>query len=151
MPEMLSTSGAIYGQGLGEEVALITDGRFSGGTHGISIGHVGPEAAVGGPIGLIKDGDVVEINTDRGLLKAHLSNKELVKKKKKMESKKDRIYLRNIVEIFPISGSRKQRSCHTSWSLQRKRMLRGYIINNENKASYYVWWSGYKVVAPIKE
>ena len=57
MPEMLSTTGAIYGQGLGEDVALITDGRFSGGTHGFSIGHVGPEAAVGGPIGLLKDGD----------------------------------------------------------------------------------------------
>jgi len=88
MPEMLSTTGAIYGQGLGEEVALITDGRFSGGTHGISAGHVGPEAAVGGPIGLIKNGDVVEINTDKGLLKVHLTNKELLKKKKKWKPKK---------------------------------------------------------------
>jgi len=88
MPEMLSTTGAIYGQGLGEEVALITDGRFSGGTHGISIGHVGPEAAVGGPIGLIKNGDVVEINIDKGLLKVHLTNKELLKRKKKWKPKK---------------------------------------------------------------
>jgi len=88
MPEMLSTTGAIYGQGLGEEVALITDGRFSGGTHGISIGHVGPEAAVGGPIGLIKNGDVVEINADKGLLKVHLTNKELLKRKKKWKPKK---------------------------------------------------------------
>ena len=88
MPEMLSTTGAIYGQGLGEEVALITDGRFSGGTHGISVGHVGPEAAVGGPIGLIKNGDVVEINTDKGLLKVHLTNKELLKRKKKWKPKK---------------------------------------------------------------
>jgi len=88
MPEMLSTTGAIYGQGLGEEVALITDGRFSGGTHGISIGHVGPEAAVGGPIGLIKNGDVVEINVHKGLLKVHLTNKELLKRKKKWKPKK---------------------------------------------------------------
>ena len=88
MPEMLSTTAAIYGQGLGEEVALITDGRFSGGTHGISAGHVGPEAAVGGPIGLIKNGDVVEINTDKGLLKVHLTNKELLKRKKKWKPKK---------------------------------------------------------------
>ena len=88
MPEMLSTTGAIYGQGLGEEVALITDGRFSGGTHGISIGHVGPEAAVGGPIGLIKNGDVVEINIHKGLLKVHLTNKELLKRKKKWKPKK---------------------------------------------------------------
>jgi len=88
MPEMLSTTGAIYGQGLGEEVALITDGRFSGGTHGISIGHVGPEAAVGGPIGLIKNGDIIEINIHKGLLKVHLTNKELSKRKKKWKPKK---------------------------------------------------------------
>ena len=88
MPEMLSTTGAIYGQGLGEEVALITDGRFSGGTHGFSIGHVGPEAAVGGPIGLIKNGDVIEIDTDKGYLKVNLSNKELIKRKNKWKPKK---------------------------------------------------------------
>jgi len=88
MPEMLSTTGAIYGQGLGEEVALITDGRFSGGTHGFSIGHVGPEAAVGGPIGLIKNGDVIEIDTDKGFLKVHLTSKELTKRRKKWKPKK---------------------------------------------------------------
>jgi len=88
MPEMLSTTGAIYGQGLGEKVALITDGRFSGGTHGFSIGHVGPEAAVGGPIGLIKNGDIIEIDTDKGSLKVLLSSKELSKRKKKWKPKK---------------------------------------------------------------
>jgi dihydroxy-acid dehydratase len=82
MPEMLSTTGAIYGQGLGEEVALITDGRFSGGTHGFSIGHVGPEAAVGGPIGLLKDGDIIEIDTEKGFLNVILSDKELGERKK---------------------------------------------------------------------
>ena len=88
MPEMLSTTGAIYGQGLGEKVALITDGRFSGGTHGFSIGHVGPEAALGGPIGLIKNGDVIEIDVDKGFLKVHLTKKELQKRKKKWKPKK---------------------------------------------------------------
>ena len=88
MPEMLSTTGAIYGQGLGEKVALITDGRFSGATHGFSIGHVGPEAAVGGPIGLIKNGDVIEIDTDKGSLKVLLSSKELSKRRKKWKPKK---------------------------------------------------------------
>ena len=88
MPEMLSTTGAIYGQGLGEKVALITDGRFSGGTHGFSIGHVGPEAAVGGPIALIKNGDVIEIDADKGFLKVNLSSKELTKRKKKWKPKK---------------------------------------------------------------
>ena len=87
MPEMLSTTGAIYGQGLGEDVALITDGRFSGGTHGFSIGHVGPEAAVGGPIGLLKDGDVIEIDTSKGSLNVKLSKKELEKRKKKWRPK----------------------------------------------------------------
>ena len=82
MPEMLSTTGAIYGQGLGEKVALITDGRFSGGTHGFSIGHVGPEAAVGGPIALIKDGDIINIDTDKGILNVELSEKELKLRKK---------------------------------------------------------------------
>ena len=88
MPEMLSTTGAIYGQGLGEKVALITDGRFSGATHGFSIGHVGPEAAVGGPIGLIKNGDIIEIDTDKGSLKVLLSSKELSKRRKKWKPKK---------------------------------------------------------------
>ena len=87
MPEMLSTTGAIYGQGLGEDVALITDGRFSGGTHGFSIGHVGPEAAVGGPIGLLKDGDVIEIDTSKGSLNVKLSKKELERRKKKWRPK----------------------------------------------------------------
>ncbi len=83
MPEMLSTTGAIYGQGLGEEVALITDGRFSGGTHGFSIGHVGPEAAVGGPIGLLQDGDIIEIDTEKGILNVDLSKDELKLRKEK--------------------------------------------------------------------
>jgi len=83
MPEMLSTTGAIYGQGLGEDVALITDGRFSGGTHGFSIGHVGPEAALGGPIGLLKDGDVIEIDTEKGILSVALTKEELKARKDK--------------------------------------------------------------------
>ena len=87
MPEMLSTTGAIYGQGLGEDVALITDGRFSGGTHGFSIGHVGPEAAVGGPIGLLKDGDEIEIDTIKGSLNVKLSQEELKLRKAKWKPK----------------------------------------------------------------
>jgi len=88
MPEMLSTTAAIYGQGLGEDVALITDGRFSGGTHGFSIGHVGPEAAVGGPIALLKDGDVIEIDTEKGLLNVDLNDKEFELRKSKWKPKK---------------------------------------------------------------
>ena len=82
MREMLSTTSAIYGQGLGEEVALITDGRFSGGTRGFSIGHIGPEAAVGGPIALLKDGDRIDIDAVKGTLNVALSKEELAKRRK---------------------------------------------------------------------
>jgi dihydroxy-acid dehydratase len=82
MREMLSTTSAIYGQGLGEQVALITDGRFSGGTRGFCIGHIGPEAAVGGPIALLKDGDVIEIDAVRGTLEVKLGKEELDKRRR---------------------------------------------------------------------
>lgn len=77
MREMLSTTAAIYGQGLGEKVALVTDGRFSGGTRGFCIGHIGPEAAVGGPIALIEDGDLITIDADTGTLEVDLTEAEL--------------------------------------------------------------------------
>ena len=77
MREMLSTTAAIYGQGLGEKVALITDGRFSGGTRGFCVGHVGPEAAVGGPIALVEDGDTIRIDANAGTLEVDLSEAEM--------------------------------------------------------------------------
>ena len=76
MREMLSTTAALYGQGMGDKVALITDGRFSGATRGFCIGHVGPEAAVGGPIGLLKDGDMIEIDAVEGTISVDLSDEE---------------------------------------------------------------------------
>ncbi|MFM7345103.1 MAG: dihydroxy-acid dehydratase, partial [Tagaea sp.] len=81
MREMLSTTAALYGWGKGEEIALITDGRFSGGTRGFCIGHVGPEAAVGGPIALLKDGDKIVIDAEKGTLDVVLSDEELAKRK----------------------------------------------------------------------
>jgi dihydroxy-acid dehydratase len=81
MREMLSTTAALTGQGMGGKVALITDGRFSGATRGFCIGHVGPEAAVGGPIGLIKDGDVIEIDAVAGSINVRLTDAELVERK----------------------------------------------------------------------
>ncbi|MFZ2004629.1 MAG: dihydroxy-acid dehydratase [Stellaceae bacterium] len=81
MREMLSTTGALVGQGMGEKVALITDGRFSGASHGFCIGHVGPEAAVGGPIGLLKDGDAITIDAVKGTIDVHLSDAELAARK----------------------------------------------------------------------
>jgi dihydroxy-acid dehydratase len=77
MREMLATTAALYGQGMGNKVALITDGRFSGATRGLCIGHVGPEAAVGGPIGLLRDGDLIAIDADKGTLDVKLDEAEL--------------------------------------------------------------------------
>jgi dihydroxy-acid dehydratase len=68
MREMLSTTAALYGLGMGESVALITDGRFSGGTRGFCIGHVGPEAADGGPIALVENGDIIHIDAEAGTI-----------------------------------------------------------------------------------
>ena len=81
MREMLSTTAAIYGQGDSEHYALITDGRFSGATRGLCIGHVGPEAAEGGPIGLIRDGDIIVIDAEKGSLDVELSPEEFAKRK----------------------------------------------------------------------
>jgi dihydroxy-acid dehydratase len=82
MREMLATTAALYGQGMGDKVALITDGRFSGATRGFCIGHVGPEAAIGGPIGLLKDGDIIEIDAVEGILNVHLTEAELAERRK---------------------------------------------------------------------
>ncbi|PWW04210.1 dihydroxyacid dehydratase [Hoeflea marina] len=83
MREMLSTTAALYGQGMGDKLALITDGRFSGATRGFCIGHVGPEAALGGPIGLIEDGDIITINAIEGTIDVALSDDELAARRQK--------------------------------------------------------------------
>jgi len=91
MQEMLSPTSYIMGAGLGESVALITDGRFSGGTRGACIGHISPEAAVGGPIGLLKDGDVIEIDIPDNKIHVQLSGEELAERKKQFKPPKPRI------------------------------------------------------------
>ena len=88
MREMLQTTGAIYGQGKGEKVALITDGRFSGATRGFCIGHVGPEASVGGPIALLRNGDIIDLDAIKGTINVRLSKKELISRRKKWKPKK---------------------------------------------------------------
>ena len=78
MREMLGATALIYGQGMGEKIALITDGRFSGATRGMCIGYACPEAAEGGPIALIKTGDIIEINAEKGIINVKLSEQELL-------------------------------------------------------------------------
>jgi dihydroxy-acid dehydratase len=91
MQEMLSPTSYIMGAGLGESVALITDGRFSGGTRGACIGHISPEAAVGGPIGMLQDGDIIEIDIPKNKIKVQLTAKELAARKKNWKPPEPRI------------------------------------------------------------
>lgn len=81
MREMLSTTAALYGQGMGDKVALITDGRFSGATRGFCIGHVGPEAAIGGPIAHIQDGDIITLDATTGEISVNVSDEEFARRK----------------------------------------------------------------------
>jgi dihydroxy-acid dehydratase len=90
---MLSPTSAIMGRGLGLEVALITDGRFSGGSHGFVVGHVSPEAAVGGPIGLIKNGDVITIDADKRSIAVNVGTTEM--KQRRMAWKPRKPYTRH--------------------------------------------------------
>ena len=85
MREMLATTAAIYGQGMGDKVALITDGRFSGATRGFCVGHVGPEAAEGGPIALLEDGDIIVLDAEAGTLDVRLSDEELAARRAKWQ------------------------------------------------------------------
>ena len=81
MPEMLKPTAAIMGAGLGKDVALITDGRFSGGTHGFVVGHIAPEAQDGGVIGLVQDGDLITIDAEKNSISVQVSEEELKKRK----------------------------------------------------------------------
>ena len=92
MREMLSTTAALSGQGMGKKVALITDGRFSGATRGFCVGHVGPEAAAGGPIALIETGDLVTINEMSGELNVDLTDEQLAERKAKWKGPRETIY-----------------------------------------------------------
>jgi dihydroxy-acid dehydratase len=87
MREMLSTTATLYGQGMGDKIALITDGRFSGATRGFCVGHVGPEAAVGGPIGLIRDGDMIVLDAEKGILDVELDQAELKARAKQWKAR----------------------------------------------------------------
>ncbi len=99
MREMLSTTAALYGQGAGDKVALITDGRFSGATRGFCIGHVGPEAAVGGPIGLLQDGDIITIDAEKGTLDVEIDAAELERRKKVWKAP-DNIYQSGVLRKY---------------------------------------------------
>jgi dihydroxy-acid dehydratase len=99
MQEMLAPTGALIGQGLGESVGLITDGRFSGGTWGMVVGHVAPEAYVGGPIALVQEGDSITIDATRRLIELNVSAKELAARRKKWKQPAPR-YTRGVLAKY---------------------------------------------------
>ena len=107
MREMLNPTSAIAGMGLGSSVALITDGRFSGASRGASIGHVSPEAAVGGPIALVEEGDIIKINIPENTLMVDISDEEMEKRRKNWQPREPKVtsgYLRRYANMV-TSGS----------------------------------------------
>lgn len=105
--EMLNPTSAIAGMGLGSSVALITDGRFSGASRGASIGHVSPEAAVGGPIALVEEGDIIKINIPENTLMVDISDEEMEKRRKNWQPREPKVtsgYLRRYANMV-TSGS----------------------------------------------
>ncbi|WP_333816877.1 dihydroxy-acid dehydratase [Tabrizicola sp.] len=108
MREMLATTAALSGQGMGKKVALITDGRFSGATRGFCVGHVGPEAAHGGPIALLKNGDMISLNALTGELSVDLSDEELAKRKAEWKGPRKTQYTSGAVHKFAklVGGAR---------------------------------------------
>ena len=114
MREMLSPTATIAGMGLSESVALITDGRFSGATRGPCIGHVSPEAAVGGPIGLLKDGDIIEIDVPKRKLNVKLSDEELAKRAKAWTAKEP-----NVTKGYLVRYSQVVQSAHKGSVLEK--------------------------------
>jgi dihydroxy-acid dehydratase len=108
MREMLSTTAALSGQGMGKKVALITDGRFSGATRGFCVGHVGPEAAHGGPIALLKNGDIISLNAVTGELSVALSDEELAKRKADWKGPRKTQYTSGAIHKFAklVGGAR---------------------------------------------
>ena len=109
---MLATTAALSGQGMGKKVALITDGRFSGATRGFCVGHVGPEAAHGGPIALLENGDIITMDATTGELSVDLSEDELAKRKANWKGPRETIYSSGALwKYSQLVGSAKLGAC----------------------------------------
>ena len=112
MPEMLKPTGAVIGAGLGKDVALITDGRFSGGSHGFVVGHISPESFVGGPINLIRDGDIIEIDAITNKINLKIGEKEFENRRKKIKLQKSK-FNSGVVKKYINSVSSASEGCIT--------------------------------------
>ncbi len=105
MREMLATTAALIGQGLGKKVAMVTDGRFSGGTRGFMVGHVAPEAFVGGPIALVKNGDEISMNTETNSVDLHVAEDELQKRRNEWRQPKPNYTSGALAKYASLVGS----------------------------------------------
>ena len=114
MREMLATTAALVGQGLGKKVAMVTDGRFSGGTRGFMVGHVAPEAYVGGPIALVKDGDEITIDTETNALDLNVSEEELENRRKQWSKPKPNYTSGALAKYATLVGSAAQGAITTA-------------------------------------
>ncbi|MEP6278229.1 MAG: dihydroxy-acid dehydratase, partial [Nonlabens ulvanivorans] len=112
MPEMLKPTAAIMGAGLGKDVALITDGRFSGGTHGFVVGHITPEAQEGGVIALVEDGDVITIDAEANTIQLEISDKELTKRKEQWQAPELK-FKRGVLYKYARTVSNASKGCVT--------------------------------------
>ena len=114
MREMLATTAALVGQGLGKKVAMVTDGRFSGGTRGFMVGHVAPEAYVGGPIALVRDGDEITIDTETTIIDLHVSKEELAKRKESWSKPQPNYTSGTLAKYATLVGSAAQGAITTA-------------------------------------
>ena len=125
MQEMLAVTGALVGEGLGEHVALLTDGRFSGGTHGLMIGHVAPEAAVGGPIALIEEGDIVTVDVDAKELNLEVDEATLAERRSHWTPPKPRYTTGVLAKYAALVSSASEGAVTNGAALQRALAARG--------------------------
>ena len=112
MPEMLKPTSAIVGAGLGKDVALITDGRFSGGSHGFVVGHIAPEAQVGGPIALVQDDDLIELDAVNNTIDLLISDEEFAKRKAEWKEPPLKVS-RGVLKKYAMSVQSASKGCIT--------------------------------------
>ena len=135
MQEMLRVTGALVGEGLGDSVALLTDGRFSGGTHGLMIGHVAPEAALGGPIALVEEGDKITIDVDRKALDLDVSADGDRSPARGLDRRRRRNYTGGVMAKYAALVSSASSGAVTTGERLRARLAQSTAPTAENRTA----------------
>jgi dihydroxy-acid dehydratase len=105
MPEMTALTGALFGAGIGKEVAVVTDGRFGGGTQGMAVGHVSPEAAAGGPLAAVRDGDMIRVDVEAGVLDVEVDAAEIERRLAELPARAPRYASGVLAKYARLAGS----------------------------------------------